>query len=248
MLSIIIPTRNEEDYLPLLLGSIEKQTFGSYELIVADKNSEDGIRQIAEKYGSRVVEGGFAAQARNNGAKVSRMETLLFMDADTILPDENFLTESFREFNERNLDIAGTLQIPIPTGKKLRDLQYSFFYGLANRVMLLYENSKKPFMQICMFVKRDVFEDLGRFDETLTWAEDSELSKRGVSKNYKFGILRNCGKVWASPRKFENEGALKIALKCFYLNVGRMLGNEFREGNFVRWGDNYDYHQSKEVN
>ena len=41
MLSLIIPTKNEEKYLPLLLSSIKEQDFSDYEVIVADADSTD---------------------------------------------------------------------------------------------------------------------------------------------------------------------------------------------------------------
>ena len=50
MLSIIIPTLNEEDYLPKLLDSITNQTFKDYEIIIADAGSKDETINIAQSY------------------------------------------------------------------------------------------------------------------------------------------------------------------------------------------------------
>ena len=47
MLSIIIPTLNEEKYLPRLLESIKNQNFSDYEIIVSDGGSSDSTKQIA---------------------------------------------------------------------------------------------------------------------------------------------------------------------------------------------------------
>ena len=58
-ISIIIPAYNEEEYLPKLLESIEKQDFKDYEVIIADANSSDNTREIAESYGCTVVAVGF---------------------------------------------------------------------------------------------------------------------------------------------------------------------------------------------
>ena len=60
-LSIIIPTYNEEKYLPELLKSIKEQNFSSYEIIVADNDSNDNTVKIAESYGCKVVSGGLPA-------------------------------------------------------------------------------------------------------------------------------------------------------------------------------------------
>ena len=77
--SIIIPTYNEEEYLPVLLESIKKQDFDDYEVIVADANSTDRTREIAEEYGCIVVDGGLPGVGRNNGARVAKGEYLLFL-------------------------------------------------------------------------------------------------------------------------------------------------------------------------
>lgn len=76
--SIVIPTYNEEEYLPKLLESIKMQSYDDYEIIVADANSNDRTREIAEEYGCIVVEGGLPAVGRNNGAKVAKGEIILF--------------------------------------------------------------------------------------------------------------------------------------------------------------------------
>ena len=69
MLSIIIPTYNEEYLLPKLLESIKKQNFTDYEIIVADNNSKDNTVKIARKYKCRIVKGGLPGSGRNRGAE-----------------------------------------------------------------------------------------------------------------------------------------------------------------------------------
>ena len=51
MISIIIPTLNEERYLPNLLESIKYQEYEDSEIIIADKNSKDGTKDIAKRFG-----------------------------------------------------------------------------------------------------------------------------------------------------------------------------------------------------
>ena len=86
MLSIIIPTLNEEKYLPPLLDSIKKQDYKDYEVIVADAGSKDKTVEIAKKYGCKVVKGGLLPAGRNRGAEASKGDLLLFLDSDIILP------------------------------------------------------------------------------------------------------------------------------------------------------------------
>ncbi|MFO7343182.1 MAG: glycosyltransferase, partial [Bacillaceae bacterium] len=55
LVSVIIPARNEEKNLPHLLASLQKQTYKSMEIIVADDGSADRTAEIAENFGARVV-------------------------------------------------------------------------------------------------------------------------------------------------------------------------------------------------
>ena len=102
--SIIIPTYNEEEYLPVLLDSIKEQSFDDYEIIVADANSTDKTREIAKSYGCIVVDGGLPAAGRNNGAKIAKGEYLLFIDGDDLLVN-NILEKSYLKAKEKNIDI-----------------------------------------------------------------------------------------------------------------------------------------------
>jgi len=231
MLSIIIPTKNEEKYLPRLLNSIKMQNVKDIEIIIADAGSTDKTRTIARKYHCRIVEGGMPAEGRNRGANYSKEQNLVFIDADVILPN-GFLKEALKEFEERNLDIAGTLQCPIPTKDKLKDLRYRIMYAIVNQWMKSMEKSKRPYMQICMFVKKEIYKKTGGFNEEIIYAEDSEYAKR-ASKTGKFGILRK-EKIMNSPRRFER-GGLKLILKLIYFNTGRFFGHEFMENSKVKY-------------
>ena len=106
-LSIVIPTLNEEKYLSFLLGSIKKQNFQDFEVIVADANSEDKTIEVAKKENCKIVLSGgrLPAKEKNKGALSAKGDVILFLDADIVLPD-NFLRDSLREFKKRNLDIA----------------------------------------------------------------------------------------------------------------------------------------------
>ena len=78
MLSIIIPTLNEENFLSWLLESIKRQDFPEREIIVADAGSEDKTVAIAKNYKATVVPGGLPAKGRNEGAKIAKGELFLF--------------------------------------------------------------------------------------------------------------------------------------------------------------------------
>src|SRR3989338_6213998 len=106
MLTIIIPTKNEESYLPRLLESIRTQTLQPVEVIVSDAQSTDATREIAVSFGARVIEGGPISFGRNAGASHAHTDFLLFLDADVELRDPHFLEKALEEMVERRLRIA----------------------------------------------------------------------------------------------------------------------------------------------
>jgi glycosyltransferase involved in cell wall biosynthesis len=91
-ISIIIPTLNEEEYLPELLESIQAQTFpGKLEVVVVDGNSTDKTVEVARKFKSSIPELKIIeakpdiGNQRNIGASHAKYKYLLFLDADVIL-------------------------------------------------------------------------------------------------------------------------------------------------------------------
>ena len=111
-ISIIIPTYNEEEYLPKLLESIKNQEFQDYEVIVADANSNDKTKgNRRDPYGCKVVDGGIPAIGRNRGVNVAQGEYLLFLDSDVILT-AGYLETALNEFIDNELGIAITQDNP----------------------------------------------------------------------------------------------------------------------------------------
>ena len=89
MISVVIPAYNEEHALPDTLARLFSQA-GDYEVILVDGGSTDGTRAIAECHGDvQIVRApkGRAAQM-NAGAAKARGEWLLFLHADTLLPEQ----------------------------------------------------------------------------------------------------------------------------------------------------------------
>ncbi|NLX75252.1 MAG: glycosyltransferase [Synergistaceae bacterium] len=90
--SVIIPARNEEVNLPLLLSDLYAQTLPIHEIICVDDNSEDSTAQIIAASGARLIalntkpnEWTGKTWACQNGADAATGELLLFLDADVRL-------------------------------------------------------------------------------------------------------------------------------------------------------------------
>ena len=215
--SIIIPTYNEEEYLPILLKSIKKQDFNSYEIIVADANSTDKTREIAEEYGCRVVDGGLPAVGRNNGAKVAKGEYLLFLDSDLELT-EDYLRNVIYEFRMERLGIAITQMLPMSS--KVED---KLFHDFANYFMISVETIK-PHGAGCygIIARKELHDKCGGFDEKLTFGEDTDYIER-LAKKERFKVLRNA-KIGVSTRRLEEEGITTLIQQYGKSTVNDFLG------------------------
>lgn len=221
-LSIIIPTLNEEKYLPKLLGSIRKQTYKDYEIIVADAGSKDRTKKIAEKYRCRTVKGGMPSVGRNAGAKRAKGEILLFLDADVLLP-KDFLKKAITEFEHRDIDIATARFYPLssnPVDKRL--------HKFANEVITCCQYIRPVAPGWCIFVRKKLHNRIKGFDKSITFAEDHEYAER-AAKFSKFRVLKK-PKLYISVRRLRKEGRKDLALKyikaTFLVLLGKKLSNK----------------------
>ena len=219
-LSIIIPTLNEGRYLPLLLNSISKQSFGDFEVIVADADSNDGTVRIAREFGAKIAKGGMPARGRNNGARMAQGEFLFFLDADVILP-ENFIQRAYDEMQERFLDLSTCEVIP------LSELQIDkVLHSLANLSIRMGQFTSPHAAGFCILTSRRLFERINGFDESLTMAEDHDFVKRAS----RFRPLRvlDSTQISVSVRRLEKEGRSVLVNKYLQVELHRIFKGELK--------------------
>ena len=238
MLSIVIPTLNEEKYLPQLLKSIEKQNFKDYEIIVADAHSKDKTVKIAKSFGCKIVRGGLPSKGRNEGAKIAKGDLILFLDADVILP-KNALLKIIKEFEERDLDVASFL---FSCQEKFHDLSFKIFYNLASQI------SEKilPQAMSVILVKRKLHKKIGGFDEKIKIGEDLDYVQRGA-KIGKFGVIKSV-KIFISPRRFKQDGWFKTWLKYFLVQLHMLFFGPVKSDIFKYRFGHYKDGQKREIN
>lgn len=105
--SLIVPARNEEKNLPILLESAKIQGFSFHEIIVADDGSDDQTAKIARKNGAEVVsvrkESNWTGKTAANwqGANHATGDLLIFMDADTWFTDSEVLGKLVTAYKEQ---------------------------------------------------------------------------------------------------------------------------------------------------
>jgi glycosyltransferase involved in cell wall biosynthesis len=230
MLSIVIPTLNEEEHLPKLLRSIKKQRYQDYEIIIADADSKDRTVDIAVSFGCRITSGGMPGMGRNKGAHVAKGETLLFLDADAELP-RKFLVSLMKEFERRNLDVAGC-SLRIQNRKKI--------YRAIEKLYKLYFTSTQrfyPHATNCILIKKSLHNLVGGFDEEILLGEDF-MYIRSASKQGTFGFIPDVY-FYVSPRRAE-AGMTKLALQYFLAEAYMTLLGPIKSDIFRYRFGNYD--------
>ncbi len=216
-IGVIIPTLNEEGALPATLASLEMTHFD--EVIVVDGGSRDRTQEIVESYRASVPHPaiqvfeslpGRACQM-NAGAAECRSDILVFLHADTRLPE-----------NARRA-IETVVSDPHNIGGRF-DVQFEKDEGYAwvvSRMM----NIRSRWSGIstgdqALFVRRTVFEQLGGFAE-IPIMEDIEFSYR-LKKVGNIAPLRS--RVITSFRRWEQKGPMRTIVKMWTLRFLYWIG------------------------
>lgn len=240
-LSVIIPVKNERrkfSYIDQLLDCLDKQTVKPLETIISD--ADYGKEEYNVDF---VVEGGLPAIGRNNGAKIAKGEYLLFLDADMYI-EPNFLEKSIKEIKSKELDMASVKLLPYfhDLGKisKITKSFDKFVYLAYNQIISAYQYTSKPFANGgSIFVKKELFDKLEGFDESLGLWEDWDFTIR-ASKKGKFRFLKD-SKAYHSMRRFEKDGRFDYISKIVFngLNIEKGL-QKSRDGKIEYKFDHYD--------
>jgi glycosyltransferase involved in cell wall biosynthesis len=204
-LSVIVPAFNEVRALPATLTAIDSARSRARiacgcetELVVVDNASTDETAEVARDAGATVVDEPLrnVGRARNAGAAAATGNLLVFVDADTWMPEDAF--ERIARAMQDARCVGGALDlVHRPRSTLLRA------YLCAWRLLGLGLRMSQGAAQFC---RRDAFDALGGYDERLWMGEDVELqwrlrrlARRGGGSHR---VIRDC-RVVPSPRRFD---------------------------------------------
>jgi len=202
MISVIVPTNNEEELLPACLESIFIQQ-ENVEVIVVDGASEDNTVKVAKNYTDKVIvmdKADLPAQL-NAGAAQSSGEVLLFLHADCRLTPG--CLKRIKLTISRIAGGAFTMQLD---GTRLHYRLLSMGGNLYCRLTGTYFGDRG------IFVRADLFRELGGFVSMPIMA-DVEFSRR-LKRSGKCVLLK--GPIISSSRKFDREGPMRNLYLIFY--------------------------------
>jgi GT2 family glycosyltransferase len=172
-ISFIVPVRNDAERLKTALESISRNTSGLVEIIVADNGSTDASVAVARTYGARVLElpGLRVSAMRNRAARVARGDVLSFVDADNEIGG-GWSAAALECLGEDGVGAAGQLYDAPPNGSWVQRT-YGLLRGTASgHADVDWLGSGN------LAVSRQLFLDIGGFDESLTTCEDVDLCSR----------------------------------------------------------------------
>lgn len=183
LVSLVITTKNEERNVENCMKSIQSQSYKEIETILVDNGSTDRTKELAQKYTSKIYNKGPERSAQRNFGMIEKAkgEYVMFIDCDMILSPcliENCVTRM------KTSDFVA-LHIPeIVLGKnfwsQVRRFERSFYDGTV--------------IDGARFFRKDMFEKVGGFDETMSGPEDWDIDKK-IKKLGKIGLLSSIGKT-----------------------------------------------------
>jgi glycosyltransferase involved in cell wall biosynthesis len=188
--------RNEKEYIGHCLKSVVEQDYCNdlVEIIVVDGGSIDGSVEIVEKYmkehsGIRLMGGPGVncPAAMNIGIKNSNGGLISKVDAHGYVASD-FLKMSAKHLcNEENIKCVGGPIIPVPKTiiAKANALARSSFFGVGKGVYSMGDKPQFVDTVQCGVYKKDIFNEIGLFDELLQFGEDEEINWRIRKRGYR---------------------------------------------------------------
>jgi glycosyltransferase involved in cell wall biosynthesis len=227
-ITIVIPCKNEENYIPYLLTHLRNQMIGSTRIIIADcstDNTREVIQATKGKLNVEIIDGGPVSIAKNNGARLATTPYILFIDADVRFFKPTVIRDAVRLIESKNLDLIG-LNIKCYDNDVRTKIGFAVFNGI-NRILKHFS----PFaVGAFMLTRRDRFEEYGGFPENLSTSEDYFLSKKYNPR--KFRIVRH--HFGQDSRRFKKMG---------YMGMGKYLVKNFINRNNKAYWDSLHHNR-----
>jgi rSAM/selenodomain-associated transferase 2 len=224
MLSIIIPVLNEAETITKLLNYLSKNLSGENEteLILVDGGSSDGTQNIILAFKPnrflkpvRFIESDKGrAKQMNKGAQAASGEILYFLHADSF-PPKNFDRYILSEVKKGNP--AGCFRMKFDSDH--------WWLKLAGWLTQFRWRACRGGDQ-SQFITKELFEEIGGFDETYTIYEDNILINE-LYKRKKFVVIQKC--ITTSARLYRQKGVWNLQYHFWTIYVKRWFGADADE-------------------
>ena len=224
-ITIVVPCKNEEDYIAHLLIHLRNQEIEDTRVIIADcstDNTREVIQSTKGDLNVEIIDGGPVSIAKNRGAKLVTTPYILFIDADVRFFKDTVIRDSVVEMESKNLDLIG-LNIKCYDHDKRAVIGFAVFNGI-NKILKHFS----PFaVGAFMLTRRDRFEEFGGFPEGFATSEDYFLSRKYSPR--KFRIIKHY--FGQDSRRFKKMG---------YFGMATYLVKNFVNRNNKQYWDSLD--------
>jgi len=204
--SVIIPTYIEERVIQRTLKNLKRAIKDhDVEIIVVDSDSPDRTREIASSLNANVInlDKRGISLARNAGARIATGDVLVFIDADSLVPN-NFFNRLDIELTD--FDVIG-LSCNMMPDPNINPTFFEYFFYKVWSTVKIFAHKLKPCTtgENGIIIRTSVFNKIGGFNEDLPVIEDLDFVFR-ASKHGKFPLLRDTI-IKDSIRRFRKIGA-----------------------------------------
>jgi glycosyltransferase involved in cell wall biosynthesis len=236
MISVIIPTRNEESTLETMLRQFSDEMIREYEieLIVSDGGSTDSTIEIAKKKVHLVLDEvkdrkQTIGEGRNRGAHHSSGDILFFFNADVRIDDMGDYLKAMLEALRSPDAVAATCPVFVyPEQETSLDRIYHRIHNF--HVRFLNAVGFGTGRGECQVVKRDAFMSVSGYDERMAAGEDFDLYRR-LARRGKIEYVEGL-RAYESPRRYRRLGYVRVTLLWFLNAVSIMI---FRRSFSREW-------------
>lgn len=201
-ISIIIPCRNEENFIGKCLDSIIAQDYpkDKFEVLVVDGISEDKTREIIQRYSEKyrfikLLDNTkrVTPVAMNIGVKNATGEVIIIMGSHASYKND-YLSKCVTYLKEYNVDVVGGICVTLPGSDTLIAKSIAFTlsspFGVGNAYFRI-GSKKTRYVDTVPFgcYKREIFNKIGLFDESLIRNQDDEFNLRLIKNSYKILLV-----------------------------------------------------------
>ena len=176
--TIVIPSYNRGHIVGRAIESVLNQSYSDFEIIVVDDGSTDNTKEVVCQYmDSRInyffQENSGVSVARNTGSKLAKGDYLVFLDSDDYVKDI-WLKDFFNVLQHNLTDVV----------------------ICRSRITEDFKNDSSSFLAGTFAIKKNVFFDIGMYDEKLRFGENTELNWRINFNNSRIKTIENSNIIY----------------------------------------------------
>jgi glycosyltransferase involved in cell wall biosynthesis len=228
-ITIVVPCKNEENYIVHLLMHLRQQDIGNTRIIIADcstDNTREVIQVMKGDLNVEVIDGGPVSIAKNNGASLVTTPYILFIDSDVRFFSNTVILDTVNELEYNNLDLIGLYAKCYDNSVRAK-LGFIIF-NVINSIMRHWV----PFaVGAYMLTRKDKFDEFGGFPAKYETSEDFFLSKMYDVKKFKL-VNHYFGQ---DSRRFQKMGYFGMAwylIKNFWNRNNEKYWNEIDNSKY----------------